>query len=326
MKRNYLIAIGAMVVISLLLVTRALLFLNPTPGDAGRTIRARFRNIDKVSRGTRVTFAGKPVGKVIDITLLPEAFDRRALCDKPIYPYELTLSIDSSVTIYKSDIIVMRTAGLMGEKFVAIIPQPAYNVSELIPVTEDDVLLAAQPGTVEDTFSEISSVAGKAEQTLEKLGRFIARNEAEFAQTIASITRAANEFSNLFSTLNTTGFGEKLGSLEDQLLLCTGRLNTLLADMSTYGWLFHLNRDWQRERHRREQSPSPSEASQQNFQQISESLLQLQQALEEAEKEHVQENKEAFKREFVEKLSQLQNSINRLKETLEGFLPEKNNE
>jgi len=97
----------------------------------------------------------------------------------------------------------------------------------LFPPTEDDVLLAAQPGTVEDTFSEISSVAGKAEQTLEKLGRFIARNEAGFAQTIVSITQAANEFSNLFSTLNTTGFGEKLGALEDQMLLCTERLNTL---------------------------------------------------------------------------------------------------
>jgi phospholipid/cholesterol/gamma-HCH transport system substrate-binding protein len=317
MKRNYLIAIGAMVVISIILVTRALLFLNPTPGDEGQTIRARFRNIDKVSIGTRVTFAGKPVGKVVDITLLPEAFDRRALCDTPIYPYELTLSIDSSVTIYKSDEIVMRTAGLMGEKFVAIIPQPAYDLPELLPVTEDDVLLAAQPGTVEDTFSEISSVAGKAEQILEKVGRVIRRNEEDLAQMVRSITKASNEFSHLFSTLNTTGFGEKLGTLENQLLLCTDRINTLLSDMTTYGWLFHLNRDWQRERHRREEFPSAREASKQGFQQISESLLKVQEALEEADKEYVQENKESFKREFIERVSQLQNEINRLKEAID---------
>jgi len=324
MKRNYLIAIGAMVVISIVLVTKALLFLNPTPGDEGQIIRARFRNIDKVSRGTRVTFAGKPVGKVVDIKLLPEAFDRRALCDLPIYPYELTLSIDSSVTIYKSDEIVMRTAGLMGEKFVAIIPQPAYELPALVPVTEDDVLLAAQPGTVEDTFSEISSVAEKAAKTLEKLGSFIKKNDDSFIQMMTSITQASDEFSHLFATLNTTGFGEKLGSLEDQLLLCTDRLNTLLSDMSTYGWLFHLNRDWQRERHRREESPSATEASKQSFQQISESLLKLQRALEEADKEYVQENKESFKKEFIERLSQLQNEVQRLKEAVDRALEEEN--
>jgi len=157
MKRKYLIAIGAMVVISFFFVSRALIFLNPTPGDAGMTIRVRFRNIDKVSIGTRVTFAGRPVGKVVDITLLPEAFDRKALCSfKPIYPYELALSIDSSVTIYKSDEIVMRTAGLMGEKFIAITPKPAYRESQLVPVTRSDVLFATQPGSLEDTYSEIS--------------------------------------------------------------------------------------------------------------------------------------------------------------------------
>ncbi len=322
MKRNYLIAIGAMAVISIILVTRALLFLNPTPGDEGQTIRARFRNIDKVSVGTRVTFAGKPVGKVIDIKLLPEVFDRRALCDQPIYPYELTFSVDSSVTVYKSDEIVMRTTGLMGEKFVAIIPQPPYELPALIPVTEDDVLLAAQPGTVEDTFSEISSVAEKAAKTLEKLGGFIKKNDDTFLQMMTSITQASNEFSHLFSTLNATGFGEKLGALEDQLMLCTERLNTLLSDMSTYGWLFHLNRDWQRERHRREESPSASEASKQGFQQISESLLKMQRALEGADKEYVQENKESFKREFIERLSQLQNEVNRLKAAVDRLSEE----
>ena len=48
MNRRYLAAIGLTVIVALALVIRALLFLHPSPGDAGREIHVRFQNVDKM--------------------------------------------------------------------------------------------------------------------------------------------------------------------------------------------------------------------------------------------------------------------------------------
>jgi phospholipid/cholesterol/gamma-HCH transport system substrate-binding protein len=215
MKRRYLIAIGLMVVIALGLITRALIFLHPTPGDGAQMIRVRFQNVDKISPGTRVTFAGKPVGEVKRIDLLPDAFHRTE-ATKKIFPYELLLAIDSSVIVYKSDEISVKTAGLMGERFIAITPRSSLMQNELHPV-DDDVIYASQSGNVEEAFSEISSVAQKADKTMEALIQLIQRNEEGIYQATRAVQDASNQLAILLKTLNTNQFGEHSTQLVDQL-------------------------------------------------------------------------------------------------------------
>ncbi len=279
MKRQYLAAIGFMVILALALLTRALLFLHPTPGDEALILHVRFQNVDKISPGTRVTFAGKPVGEVKQVELLPEAFAPRTKANELIYPYELKLAIDSSVKLYKSDEISVKTAGLMGEHFIAIIPRPVLKESDLQPIGSDDILYASQAGSVEETFGEISTVAKKADQTMEALICLVEKNQEGIFKTTEAIHRTAEELELLLKTINTSNgtFARlvKDPALYDALTASAQKIDTLLSDIQTYGMLFHLNRDWQREAYRRRQdAPADHE-----FKKASKAVQALSQAM-----------------------------------------------
>jgi phospholipid/cholesterol/gamma-HCH transport system substrate-binding protein len=56
------ILIGIFVIVACAIIVFVLMFLHPSVGDESRLLRVRFANIDKITLGTRVNFAGKPVG------------------------------------------------------------------------------------------------------------------------------------------------------------------------------------------------------------------------------------------------------------------------
>ena len=288
MNRKYHATIGLTVVIALIFVIRALLFLHPSPGDGKTKLHVRFQNVDKIAPGSRVTFAGKPVGEVEKVQLMPQAFDERTNGSCYIYSYELLLAIDSSVKVYKSDEISVKTAGLMGEHFIAIIPQPVPEGKDLQLIEPTDVVFANSSGSPEETFQKISSVALKADQTMEAMITLINRNQEGIYQTTEAIRQASQQLDILLTTLNNGRVGEKIATISDKAITCldkidaltttmtgtaqsTGslgklitdpylydnfvecsqRTNQLIADINTYGILFHTNRDWQREMHHR---------------------------------------------------------------------------
>jgi len=304
MKRKHLIAIGATVILAIALVTRALVFLHPTPGDGKNKIRVRFQTIDHIGKGTRVTFAGKPVGEVELISLLSEAFDRRTLSSKPIYPYEITLALDSSVKVYKCDTVIIKTAGLMGERSIAITPQTADLISDLTPLTFEDIIFANEPGSVEETFAEINSVTYKAEKTLDSLHSLVKQSETDLKTTLQSISKSFSELDHLLTSLNNSHFSKKMTTVEDKTLLCLDHFNQLLSDINEYGVLFHQNRNWQREKYRLKSFPTDEEKLDQKMQNVEKKFLALKEALLEIE----QEPKEMKKR-FAKKLSDLQSEV-----------------
>ena len=65
--------IGLFVVVACGLVVGIILFLEPTVGDGKEKLIVRFSNINGLSVGTRVMFAGKPVGEVVSIEQIPNA-------------------------------------------------------------------------------------------------------------------------------------------------------------------------------------------------------------------------------------------------------------
>lgn len=194
------ILIGAFVVLASLVLVFTLLFLHPSVGDKGKTLHVRFTDIDKINVGTRVTYAGKPVGEVVSIVEIPEARKERVGRDGDVYIYELLLQVDSSIDIYNTDRISSRTSGLLGEKNIEINPcpleagQPFYRV-------DGEVLYAIPAPSMETAMEGLSNLSKKMNLVLEDIDDTlqsvkktnIIPNIAQTSQNLANITSALNQ-------------------------------------------------------------------------------------------------------------------------------------
>ncbi|MBI5272840.1 MAG: MCE family protein [Chlamydiia bacterium] len=223
------ILIGLFIVTAVTIVVAMILFLEPKVGDGKKTLYVRFTNIAGLTAGTRVTFAGKPVGEVIHIR---EIKDARSTPDEMgrIYFYELVLKTDSNVTVYDTDEIAVRSTGLMGEKSVAILPKAAQKAR----LITDEVIYANSIDPLENTFHQITKVANRIEGTVVQLDSWFRENSAPlsasiqlFNTTLSQIDRslAAIESEKIIPTLRTSAdlLNENLSlihsSLSDEELL-----------------------------------------------------------------------------------------------------------
>lgn len=159
------ILIGLFVLAAIVIFIYVLLFLHPSVGDRGQVITVRFANLDKINKGTRVTFGGKPVGEVLEIKELPDE-ERKPGKDGYVYVYELKLAVDSKIHIYNTDQISAHTSGLLGEKNVEIAPVAA-KPGEKVYLVNDKVLFAYESGSVEETLKVFKDLSDKIEATLD---------------------------------------------------------------------------------------------------------------------------------------------------------------
>ena len=104
------ILIGLFVAAAVTIMVAMVLFLEPRIGDGKKTFRVRFANVAGIIIGTRVTFAGKPVGEVVAIQEVKEARTEPSDETGRVYVYLLTLKVDSTVDIYNYDEIAIRTS------------------------------------------------------------------------------------------------------------------------------------------------------------------------------------------------------------------------
>lgn len=218
--------IGLFVSTAVAIIIGTLFFLHPTVGDDAITLRVRFANIDKVSKGTRVTYGGKPVGEVIEVRDIETNQEgRKAAKDGFVYIYELVLGVDSKVRVYNTDQISLRTSGLLGEKSVEITPQPPKPGQQPELVMED-VLFANETGSVEETLKEFKELADKIESTLDsfkfaidELNRSkIWERLGHMAQNVDDITTALNKPDKWEETLNNIhSFTKKLNASWDHI-------------------------------------------------------------------------------------------------------------
>lgn len=163
------ILIGLFVLSALFILGFILLYLHPTVGDEKQVLYVRFSDIDKVNVGTRVTFAGKAIGEVDEISSL--GTDRTGPSDEygKIYSYVLKLVIDSGVKVYDVDQFSLRTSGLLGERSVAITPKIPQKGHVPRLIKKDDVLYATEAGSMEDTIKEFKEVADKFDSALDEI-------------------------------------------------------------------------------------------------------------------------------------------------------------
>lgn len=273
------ILIGVFVVAAFAIIVFVLMFLHPTVGDEKKLLRVRFANIDKVSVGTRVTFAGKPVGEVTAIHELPDVDTERKAINGYVYVYELTLRVDSSVNVFNTDEVGSRTSGLLGEKSVAIIPHPV-KPGEPLYIVDNQIIYAQESASVEETLRDLKVIADKVGVTLDnfnsaletlnqrKLWENIATS-AEHVRNVVSALDSPQQIREIITNFHTFSrnihtVGERfykgegtLGKLfhDEELYMRTNALlskaDTTLNDINHYGILFHLDKGWQRLRARR---------------------------------------------------------------------------
>jgi phospholipid/cholesterol/gamma-HCH transport system substrate-binding protein len=192
--------IGLFVTAAAGVVIFILMFLHPTVGDEGRMLRVRFTDVDKISIGTRVTYAGKPVGEVVAIEEIEEGRTGKTNAAGRVYTYELTLLVDSKVRVYNTDDVSTRTSGLLGEKNVEITPIAPKEGEKLIEI-DKNIIYAETSGTVEETFKEFKDVASKLDVALDAatdiLNKIrenkIIENFAATVENVESITASLNQ-------------------------------------------------------------------------------------------------------------------------------------
>src|SRR5271154_2662021 len=93
--------IGVFVIATCGVIIWLIMFLKPTVGNGKETLYVRFSTINQLNIGTRVLFAGRPVGEVFAIQEIHDA-RKKPIADAlgEIYYYQLVLKVDSSVKVY----------------------------------------------------------------------------------------------------------------------------------------------------------------------------------------------------------------------------------
>lgn len=198
------ILIGLFVLTAAVLVIGSILFLDPKIGDGKKSLLVRFSNISGITIGTRVTFAGKPVGEVVSIKEIHDARETSLDDAGRVYFYLLTLKLDSSVQVYSSDEIAMRTTGLMGEKSIAILPKNPVAGLTCYPIT-DQILTANSTDPLENTLNQIAKASQRMDGSLTHLDDWFLNNQNNLSHSIQALNQFLDQGHALISSVDQSG-------------------------------------------------------------------------------------------------------------------------
>lgn len=242
-ERKKSIFIGIFITAAFGIITALILFLKPTIGDGKADLKVRFTNIAGITKGTRVTYAGRPIGEVIKIEEIPNARDLINDSLGRIYTYQLHLRIDSRINVYTTDEVSICTSGLMGERSVSIMPKSTD--SKPLKKISDEILYAISSDPLELTFSQICRLATKTEKTLDNFNEWFTQYSPALGRAASSIGEMAASMNNVLTSADqqnvVTSVKESLDLLsdnmrdlhsafsDDQLLV---RLSSLISDLN----------------------------------------------------------------------------------------------
>jgi len=190
--------IGLFVAVSAVIAVSLIMFLEPNVGDGKKTLHVRFANIAGIGVGTRVTFAGKPIGEVALITEVSGARELPTDERGRVFLYELELKVDSSVQFYNTDEIAIRTTGLMGERSIAILPNAMTQTSAIT----NETIYANSIDPLENTFTQVSKAANNLQSTVAHLDKWFIDNQNNLATSIASFDKTMSKMSTVLGTVN----------------------------------------------------------------------------------------------------------------------------
>lgn len=232
--------IGLFVLIASSIIIGIILFIRPSVGDGKQTIKVRFENINGISVGTPVTYAGKPIGEVFAIFQVSDARQQGSNGIGQVYPYLLTLKIDSSYVIFTTDEITVQTQGLMGERYVAIIPRPLKNGEVAQIATSKDLLYASSNDLLESIMTDLSAVSSKLQDTLDKVNKWIDKYGDNLGSAFQSFDKTVAEIGKMISDVNTFGVIQDVKDTMLYLSQAIQQVDAILGDLREDNFFDHV--------------------------------------------------------------------------------------
>ncbi len=149
------VSLGLVIVLSLLALGTMIFLTGGLPWEKkGYTLTAQFDYVGGLKAGDAVRVAGVKVGKVLSISLKGNKVN-------------VVLLLSPEVKLRKGSIFTIGTSGIVGEKYVDIIPKPEGEL-----LTPGSKVEGVSPQRIEELIKEIRSSAkrfGKVMDSLEKL-------------------------------------------------------------------------------------------------------------------------------------------------------------
>lgn len=217
--------LGFFIVVTVAVTAWLVTFLNPSVGDCGHKLKVRFSDIQDISIGTRVTFGGRPVGRVTKITMIPDARNLPPDAEGTYYVYQLELCVDSSVHVYTYDEIMFSVAGLMGEKSISILPRVTPAGAPAAKEITNTVLYGTSKDSVQQALAELTNVARDMEHTLHTLDAFLDKNLEPFHQATVALSKAADSLDGLVHQINDTHLITRINSAADSVTSLANRIS-----------------------------------------------------------------------------------------------------
>lgn len=112
---------------------------NSIPKSSVVTHFARFNDIDGISIGSDIKLSGYKIGSVTEINIIPESYD-----------VKVTFTMLDSISLPKDTTAAVRTSGLFGGKYLAILPgieEEYLKNNEEIVYTQSSINLETLIGT-----------------------------------------------------------------------------------------------------------------------------------------------------------------------------------
>lgn len=158
-KSKLELKVGIFVFIGLIiLVTFVLLIGDIKTWRSGYNVKFKFSFINGVKIGAPVRFAGVDVGEVKDIKIIFNSQDQKI--DVEILGWlrnDVNIPVDSTVWV--------NTLGLLGEKYIEIMPGKNYSVL----VKPNDTLIGNDPIAMQEVGELAKKIAEDVDKSIEKL-------------------------------------------------------------------------------------------------------------------------------------------------------------
>jgi phospholipid/cholesterol/gamma-HCH transport system substrate-binding protein len=198
------IKLGVFVLSGLLILIVALYMIGKDSNLFGRnyTLKARFENVQGLTAGNNVRYAGIQVGTVRSVKILNDTV------------IEVTMLISKKMQsfIHKADIVSIGTDGLMGNKLINIIP--SKNGSPL--AVKNDILLTRRSIRTEEMMETLSRTNNNLELITE-----------DIMKTVQQI----NSSTALWRILNEQSLPNNLASSMANIRMATVGTNELISEL-----------------------------------------------------------------------------------------------
>lgn len=193
--------IGAFTVLGVAILVGSIFFFKPSVGDNKQRLNIKFSNVEGLTDGTRVTYAGKPAGEVLEINQIIDARQKQVDDAGLPYTYEVTVALDTSVQVYSTDLIEIRTSGLLGEKSIAIVPQHITQGEKSHSVI-GGTIYAQSADPLSTTLKTVTTTADEIGRTMNNISILLEKNNGNITQVIENFNVALQGASELINQAN----------------------------------------------------------------------------------------------------------------------------